>query len=102
MPTDLADLLTASGFAMAASNSRLAACGAPALLREFSLELNFSAGFQVSEQAATLLLTPAAPQNPQMQALMGQGGASAPVTLTATYIAAPSIRPAPGSEVCGP
>jgi hypothetical protein len=95
---DLADLLSSAGFAMAASNTRLAVAGAPALLQQFQLTLAFTAGFEVPVGACTLFLTGASRPNAQMQALFRQSQSN--VTTNATYIAAPSLPP--GTEVRGP
>jgi hypothetical protein len=100
VPFDLSDLLTATGSAMALSNARLAACGAPALLQTFTLELNFSAGFQIGQGAGTLMMGQPRAPNPQMQTMMQQN--TTPVSISATFIAAPSLKPPPGSKVCGP
>ncbi|HYG57016.1 MAG TPA: hypothetical protein VD902_02965 [Symbiobacteriaceae bacterium] len=98
---DLADLLTATGTAMAVSNQRLAATGAPALLREFQVELNFDAGFEVPPGACTLALTDVRRPNPQAVAMMA--GQKGQVKVSATYIAAPAVRTvAPGGEVVCP
>lgn len=90
---DLACLLTAAGAAAGAANTHLTASSAPALLREFSLELRFDAAFTVPEGACTLLLTRPSRPNPQLQAMMRT--TSAGVTVQATYIAAPSLQPVP-------
>jgi hypothetical protein len=87
---DLADLLTAAGQAMGGANRRLAVTGAPALLREFEVELAFDAGVAVPEGAPTLVLTGATRPNAQMQALFQSGSA---VSVRATYIAAPAVCP---------
>jgi hypothetical protein len=90
---DLVNLLTAAGVAAGAANNRLAAGCAPALLREFTVELRFDAGFTVADDAATLLLTRPRRPNAQMQAMMRSFQAG--VTVNATYIAAPSLQPVP-------
>ncbi|MDF2630334.1 MAG: hypothetical protein K0R39_4165 [Symbiobacteriaceae bacterium] len=90
MAFDLADLLTAAGQAMGGANRRLAVTGAPALLREFEVELAFDAGVAVPEGAPTLVLTGAAPPNAQLQALFRSGRA---VAVRATYVAAPAVCP---------
>lgn len=90
---DLADLLTASGAAMASSNQRLASVGAPALLREFTLALDFEAAFGVKDDACTLLFGRVAKADPHILALTGAAGNN--IRIEATYIAAPSLVPAP-------
>lgn len=90
---DLANLLTAAGAAAGAANSRLAACCVPALLREFTMGLQFDAAFTVTADAGTLLLSRPRRPNPQMQAMMRNFQAG--VTVSATYIAAPSLQPVP-------
>lgn len=88
---DLADLLTASGSAMAVSNQRLTAGGAPALLREMKLELDFTAAVRVPDDPHTLLLRPVAGPNPQFLPLFRTSPPN--VRLTATFVAAPSLQP---------
>lgn len=90
---DLANLLTAAGVAAGTANARLLVCNAPALLREFSVELKFDSGFAVTPDAGALLLTRPHRPNPQMQAMMRTFAAG--VTVQATYIAAPSLQPVP-------
>lgn len=98
---DLADLLTASGAAMAAANVRLAAAGAPALLREFSLALRLDASFQVPEGQGTLKLNGVSRRDQQMQALFREQESN--VVVEATYIAAPALTPVlPACEVADP
>lgn len=100
MAFDLADLLTAAGQAMGGANRRLAVTGAPALLREFEVELSFDAGVDVPEGAPTLLLTGAARPNAQLEALFKSGSA---VSVRATYIAAPAVcPPAAAAGGCDP
>ncbi len=89
---DLADLLTASGAAMAASNQRLAEAGAPALLKEFKLHLDFEATLCLDDAAAIVFRRVSKP-NPQLRALLKQRAAN--VTIEATYMAAPSLVSAP-------
>lgn len=90
---DLADLLTASGAAMASSNQRLASSGAPALLREFTLQLDFEAAFRVEGGACTLHFGRVAKADPHILALTGAHGNN--IRIEATYIAAPSLQPPP-------
>lgn len=90
---DLADLLTASGNAMATSNQRLRAGLAPAMLQRFELTLDFSAGVCVAPGDATLLLQRVSRPNPQMTAMLPRVASN--VTVNATYIAAPSLVPVP-------
>lgn len=90
---DLADLLTASGNAMATSNERLRAGRAPALLQRFDLTLGFSAAVCVAPGDATLLFQRVSRQNPQMTALFPRMRSN--VTVNATYIAAPGLVPVP-------
>jgi|GEM_PF-2421140 len=92
---DLADLLTASGAAVGVSNRRLAETGEPALLKEFTLELTFDAAFKVPDGACTVLLKRVSMPNAQMQVLTK--GSSGNVTVTARYIAAPSLKTGPGA-----
>lgn len=94
---DLADLLTASGAAMASSNQRLAAAGAPALLREFTLNLGFSATFKLAPCDVTVQFAKVSQPNAQMQAMSGGSSGGGNVTINATYIAAPTLKPPPGS-----
>lgn len=97
---DLSDLLTASGAAMAASNRRLAGAGAPALLREFSLGLDFDAEVRVTGAGEGLSFRRTAQSGAQMRALVR--GASATVRLSATYVAAPALPPGPGQGGVNP
>ena len=90
---DLANLLTAAGVAVGTANTRLAAGCVPALLREFTVGLQFNAAVTVTADASTLLLSRPSRPNPQMQAMMRNGQAG--VTVSATYIAAPSLQPVP-------
>lgn len=93
---NLADLLTAAGTAMAASNLRLAAAGAPALLGEFSLELRFEAEVEVPAcDDVPLQLAGVARPNAQMQALLKGQGSN--VTVVARYVAAPALQPVPST-----
>lgn len=96
MAFDLADLLTAAGQAMGGANRRLTGTGAPALLRQFSLELALDAGVAVPEGAPTLLLTGVSRRNAQMEALLKSGKS---VTVRAEYIAAPALGAPPGGCV---
>lgn len=100
MAFDLADLLTAAGQAMGGANRRLAVTGAPALLREFEVELAFDAGVDVPEGAPTLLLTGVARPNVQMQALFRAVGSA--VAVRAVYIAAPAVCPPTVAGGCDP
>lgn len=97
---DLADLLTASGRAMATANLRLAAKGEPALLQSFTVEVNFPGTVSVAAGACGLCLTrPAA--NLLLMPLAQTNAAS--VAIAATYIAAPSTPPSVGpGGVCDP
>lgn len=88
---DLADLLTAAGTAMGVSNRRLAVSGAPALLREFSLDLSMSAAVQLDQEGSTLLFQTAGDLAQQLQSQAA--GVPNNVTIAATYIAAPSLLP---------
>lgn len=106
---DLAQLLTASGAAMAASNGRLRSTGAAAMLREFRLKLDFTASVPVAEGDADLCFDRVLRPGPQMLALLKEQRSN--VTLEATYIAAPALQPGiqrgtlPGtteSELTGP
>jgi hypothetical protein len=90
---DLANLLTAAGVAAGTANARLLVSGAPALLREFTVELRFDSGFAVTPDATALLLTRPHRPNPQMQAMMRSFEAG--VRVQAHYIAAPSVQPVP-------
>lgn len=86
---------------MANSNIRLAKAGAPALLREFALNLDFEAVVRLPADHCTLLLGRVARPNTQMTALMGNTIAN--VRLEARFIAAPSLQPPPPQgEVCDP
>lgn len=94
---DLADLLTAAGVAAGAANARLHGCNVPAMLREFTLGLNFDAAVSVPAGACTLLLSGMDTGNAQMQVLMQKGTG---VSVSAVFIAAPSLVPVPpGSGV---
>lgn len=99
---DLSDLLTASGSAMAVTNRRLELAGAPALLREFALEIDLEAALKLPGDASTLLFARVARPNAQMTALMQ--GKRANVRIAARYIAAPSLKPfcEPGAGDGGP
>lgn len=92
--TTLADLLTAAGSAVAAANARLAAAGAPALLREASLTLDFNAPIAVRPD--DILLTRVARPGVQQLALAGRTGRMDNTRLSVTFVAAPAVRgPAP-------
>jgi hypothetical protein len=99
-PVDLADLLTAGGVAAGAANVRLRVGNVPTLLQNFVLELSFDASVSLPAGACTLLLNGMETGNAQMQVLFQK---AAGVTVTATYVAAPSLVPvAPGSGVVDP
>lgn len=97
---DLSDLLTASGSAMGCANLRLQAANAPALLREFTLGLDFQADFCVPRNACTVVLRNVSRPNGQQAAMMN--GSSSNVKIEATFIAAPSLVPVPpaGGVAC--
>jgi hypothetical protein len=76
---------------MARSNTRLAECGAPALLREFTLNVDLSAAIRLPENGCGVLLTDVAKPSAQLTALLK--GLPPTVTIEATYIAAPACQP---------
>lgn len=90
---DLADLLTAAGASMATANGRLAAGGAPALMRQFDLGLEFPGAVRLLPCAAGVCII--RPRHRCVTAC-GAGGRST-VRIQATYIAAPSLVPVPPS-----
>lgn len=90
---DLSDLLTASGNAMGLANRRLAATGAPALLQQVVMTLDFDANFQVAPGDATLFFGASSKPNAQLTALMPTANAN--TSIEATFIAAPSLVPVP-------
>lgn len=87
----LADLLTAAGAAMATANSRLAAAGAPAMLRDASLTLEFNG--QIQLQGDTLLLSRLAQPSLQALALAGRAKRASNTSLTVNLMAAPAVKP---------
>lgn len=98
---DLADLLTASGTAMGCANLRLRAENAPALLREFTLGVDFEAAFCVPRGACTIVFGNVSRPNAQQAALFK--GTPSNVKIEATFIAAPSLVPVPsGGGVADP
>jgi len=86
-----ADLLQSAALALACANERSVAAGAPAMLREFVLDLNLTAGVAVTPCGLVLsrVQTPSLQQN----ALMGRGGSN--IRLSVTVIAAPALTPVP-------
>jgi hypothetical protein len=90
---DLSDLLTASGNAMGLANRRLAATGAPALLQQVVVTLDFNASFQVAPGDVTLLFGSFSKPNAQLTAMMSNAKTNS--TIEATFIAAPSLVPVP-------
>ncbi|MGE5675475.1 MAG: hypothetical protein ACM3XM_16635 [Mycobacterium leprae] len=97
---NLSDLLTASGAAMGASNQRLRSAQAPALLSQFSLEVNFRAAFCLPPGDCTLLFGAVGQPNAQMAVVAP--AATPNVSITATYIAAPSITNVPATPCTQP
>ncbi len=86
----LADLFTAAGSSFAAANAHLAAAGAPALLREASLTLEFQSRLTVNPHG--LLLNCPAQPGIQQQAVAGRRGRLTNMTLSINLIAAPATR----------
>lgn len=80
---------------MGASNQRLRASGAPALLQTFNMTVSFGADFVLGSGDSTLIFTGISPPNAQMQALTRGIVGGSNVTVNATFIAAPSLVPSP-------
>jgi hypothetical protein len=91
--TDLTDFLTASGLAMGRANGRLTGVGAPTILREFRLEVNYFARFSLPATVDSLLIQDADLITTQLLPVLDLNVPT--LSITATYIAAPSLVPVP-------
>lgn len=86
----LADLLTAAGTAFGTANARLGSAGAPALLKEANLSLDFHAAVVLGPEG--LSLVGIAQPGVQLLALAGRQGRLSNTRLAVTLVAAPALR----------
>ncbi|HEY3366630.1 MAG TPA: hypothetical protein VGK74_16365 [Symbiobacteriaceae bacterium] len=80
---------------MGASNQRLRQQNAPALLQTFNLTLIFGANFALAPGDTTVCFSGVSRPNAQIQALTRGVTGGGNVTVSATFIAAPSLVPTP-------
>jgi hypothetical protein len=91
---DLTSFLTATGVSMGAANGRLALNDVPTILQSFNVSVNFYTPFQVAETMDTLLLDQSASVSGQLLPMVGMAQQPT-LSVTAHYIAAPSLVPVP-------
>lgn len=89
---DLTSFLTATGVSMGAANGRLALNNVPTILQSFNVSVNFYTPIQVAETLDTLLLEESASMSGQLMPIMAQ---QPTLSITAHYVAAPSLVPVP-------